>query len=92
VLEWKVMREIHGPIKNGDGRWRIRTNEEIQGEHKVFPCFLVINVCNQGKTLCSPCRFAILTCCCNRMRWNDELYGLYNEPNIVEDIKIRRLQ
>jgi len=24
-------------------------------------------------------------------RWNSELYGLYNEPNIVEDIKIRRL-
>jgi len=26
-----------------------------------------------------------------RPRWNSELYGLYNEPNIVEDIKIRRL-
>ena len=38
------MREIHGPIKNGDGRWRIRTNEETQGEHKVFPCFLVMFV------------------------------------------------
>jgi hypothetical protein len=24
-------------------------------------------------------------------RWNNELYSLYNEPNIVEDIKIRRL-
>jgi hypothetical protein len=24
-------------------------------------------------------------------RWNDELYSLYNELNIVEDIKIRRL-
>jgi len=24
-------------------------------------------------------------------RWNSELYSLYNEPNIVEDIKIRRL-
>jgi hypothetical protein len=24
-------------------------------------------------------------------RWNNELYGLYKEPNIVEDIKIRRL-
>ena len=26
-----------------------------------------------------------------RPRWNSELYGLCNEPNIVEDIKIRRL-
>jgi len=24
-------------------------------------------------------------------RWNSELYSLYNEPNIMEDIKIRRL-
>jgi hypothetical protein len=24
-------------------------------------------------------------------RWNNELYSLYNEPNIVEDITIRRL-
>ena len=26
-----------------------------------------------------------------RPRWNSELYSLYNEPNIVEDIKIRTL-
>ena len=26
-----------------------------------------------------------------RPRWNSELYSLYNEPNFVEDIKIRRL-
>jgi len=26
-----------------------------------------------------------------RPRWNSELYSLHNEPNIVEDIKIRRL-
>jgi hypothetical protein len=26
-----------------------------------------------------------------RPRWNNELYNLYNGPNIVEDIKIRRL-
>jgi hypothetical protein len=26
-----------------------------------------------------------------RPRWNNELYSLYNEPNILEDIKIRRL-
>jgi hypothetical protein len=26
-----------------------------------------------------------------RPRWNNELYGLYNDLNIVEDIKIRRL-
>jgi len=26
-----------------------------------------------------------------RPRWNSELYCLYNEPNIVEDIEIRRL-
>jgi hypothetical protein len=26
-----------------------------------------------------------------RPRWNNELYSLYNEPNIVEDIKIKRL-
>jgi len=26
-----------------------------------------------------------------RPRWNSELYSFYNEPNIVEDIKIRRL-
>jgi hypothetical protein len=24
--------------------------------------------------------------------WNNELYSLYKEPNIVEDIKIRRLK
>ena len=24
-------------------------------------------------------------------RWNSELYSLYNEPNIMEDIEIRRL-
>ena len=27
-----------------------------------------------------------------RPGWNSELYSLYNEPNIVEDIKIRRLE
>jgi hypothetical protein len=27
-----------------------------------------------------------------RPRWNNELCSLYNEPNIVEDIKIRRLE
>ena len=27
-----------------------------------------------------------------RPRWNSELYSLYKEPNIVEDIKIRRLR
>jgi hypothetical protein len=26
------------------------------------------------------------------MRWNNELYILYSEPNIVEDIEIRRLE
>jgi hypothetical protein len=26
-----------------------------------------------------------------RPRWNNELYSLYNEPNIVEGIKIRRI-
>ena len=26
-----------------------------------------------------------------RPRWNGELYSLYKEPNIVEDIKIRRV-
>ena len=25
-------------------------------------------------------------------RWDNELYNLYKEPNIVEDIKIRRLE
>jgi hypothetical protein len=25
-------------------------------------------------------------------RWNNELYSLYKEPNIVEDIKIKRLE
>jgi hypothetical protein len=29
---------------------------------------------------------------CRRSRWNNELYSLYNEPNIVEDIKIRILE
>jgi hypothetical protein len=29
---------------------------------------------------------------CWRPRWNNELYSLYNEPNIVEDIKIRKLE
>jgi hypothetical protein len=29
---------------------------------------------------------------CWRPRWNNELYSLYNESNIVEDIKIRRLE
>jgi len=29
---------------------------------------------------------------CWHPRWNNKLYSLYNEPNIVEDIKIRRLE
>jgi hypothetical protein len=29
---------------------------------------------------------------CWHPRWNNELYSLYKEPNIVEDIKIRRLE
>jgi len=29
---------------------------------------------------------------CWRPRWNNELYSLYNESNIMEDIKIRRLE
>jgi hypothetical protein len=29
---------------------------------------------------------------CWRPRWNNELYSLYKESNIVEDIKIRRLE
>jgi len=29
---------------------------------------------------------------CWRPRWNNELYSLYKEPNIVEDIKIRKLE
>jgi hypothetical protein len=29
---------------------------------------------------------------CWRPRWNNELYSLYSEPNIVENIKIRRLE
>jgi len=29
---------------------------------------------------------------CWRLRWNNELYSLYKGPNIVEDIKIRRLE
>jgi hypothetical protein len=29
---------------------------------------------------------------CWRPRWNNELYSLYKGPNIVEDIKIRRLE
>jgi len=29
---------------------------------------------------------------CWRPRWNNELYSLYNEPNIEEDIKIRKLE
>jgi hypothetical protein len=29
---------------------------------------------------------------CWHSRWNNELYSLYKEPNIVEDIKIRRLE
>ena len=29
---------------------------------------------------------------CWRPRWNNELYSLYKELNIVEDIKIRRLE
>ena len=28
---------------------------------------------------------------CWHPRWNNELYSLYKEPNIVDDIKIRRL-
>ena len=35
--------------------------------HPVYVCiprsFLVINVCNQGKTLCSPCSFVIPSKC-----------------------------
>jgi hypothetical protein len=29
---------------------------------------------------------------CWHPRWNNELYSLYKELNIVEDIKIRRLE
>jgi hypothetical protein len=29
---------------------------------------------------------------CWRPRWNNKLYSLYKKPNIVEDIKIRRLE
>jgi hypothetical protein len=29
---------------------------------------------------------------CWRPRWNNELYSFYKEPNIVDDIKIRRLE
>jgi hypothetical protein len=29
---------------------------------------------------------------CWRPRWNNELYSLYKEPNIVDDIKSRRLE
>jgi len=29
---------------------------------------------------------------CWRPRWNNELNSLYKEPNIVEDIRIRRLE
>jgi hypothetical protein len=29
---------------------------------------------------------------CWRPRWNNELYSLYKELNIVKDIKIRRLE
>jgi hypothetical protein len=29
---------------------------------------------------------------CWRFRWNNELYSLYKELNVVEDIKIRRLE
>jgi hypothetical protein len=29
---------------------------------------------------------------CRRARWNNKLYSLYREPNIVEDIKLRRLE
>jgi uncharacterized Rossmann fold enzyme len=29
---------------------------------------------------------------CWRSRGNNEFYSLYNEPNIVKDIKIRRLK
>ena len=30
-------------------------------QRKVPTCFLLINVCNQGKTLCSPCKLIILS-------------------------------
>jgi hypothetical protein len=29
---------------------------------------------------------------CWHPRWNNELYSLYKAPNIVKDIKIRRLE
>jgi hypothetical protein len=29
---------------------------------------------------------------CWHPRWNNKLYSLYKEPNIMEDIKIRRLE
>jgi hypothetical protein len=29
---------------------------------------------------------------CWRPRWNNELYNLYKEPKVVEDIKIIRLE
>jgi hypothetical protein len=28
ILEWKILRKIYGPVKDGDN-WRIRTNSEL---------------------------------------------------------------
>jgi hypothetical protein len=29
LIIWKIMRKILGPIRLDDGRWRIKTNQEI---------------------------------------------------------------
>ena len=33
----------------------VRPSVHIQGQHKVLPWLIAINVCNLGKTLCTPC-------------------------------------
>ena len=30
VFERRVLRKIYGPIKDNDGAWRIKTNEELE--------------------------------------------------------------
>jgi hypothetical protein len=40
------------------------------------------------RRICGPTQQKVCWC----PGWNNELYSLYSEPNIVEDIKIRRLE
>ena len=57
--------------------------------------FLVINVCNQGKNLCSPCilgpKWEEVTGEWSRLH-TGELCDLYCSPNVIREIKSRKMR